>query len=50
MLISGKIGSYIDNVNNQKTQTAIQKYYFSKLQSMKMEQIANIHTGCYCNT
>lgn len=45
MLISGKIGSYIDNVNDQKTQTAIQKYYFRKLQSMKMEQIANIHTG-----
>lgn len=45
MLISGKIASYIDNVNNQKTQTAIQKYYFNKLQSMTMEQISNIHTG-----
>ena len=45
MLTSGKIASYIDNVNNQKTQTAIQKYYFNKLQSMTMEQISNIHTG-----
>ncbi len=45
MLISGKVGSYIDNVNNQKTQTAIQKYYFRKLQSMSMEQISNVHTG-----
>ena len=45
MLISAKIASYIDNVNEQKTQTAIQKYYFNKLQSMTMEQIANTHTG-----
>ena len=45
MLIAGKIASYIDNVNNQKTQTEIQKYYFNKLQSMKMEQISNTHTG-----
>ncbi len=45
MLVSGKIASYIDNVNNQKTQTAIQKYYFNKLQSMTMEQISNLHTG-----
>ncbi len=45
MLIAGKIGSYIDNVNEQKTQTAIQEYYFNKLQSMTMEQIANTHTG-----
>ena len=45
MLISGKIASYIDNINNQKTQTKIQKYYFNKLQSMTMEQISNTHTG-----
>ena len=45
MLISGKVASYIDNVNNGKTQTTIQKYYFKKLQSMTMEQISNIHTG-----
>lgn len=45
MLISGKIASYIDNVNNKKTQSTIQKYYFNKLQSMTMEQIANTHTG-----
>lgn len=45
MLITGKIASYIDNVNNIKTQTAIQKYYFNKLQSMTMEQISNTHTG-----
>ena len=45
MLVAGKVGSYIDNVNNMKTQTAIQKYYFKKLQSMNMEQISNTHTG-----
>ena len=45
MLVTGKIASYIDNVNEQKTQTTIQKYYFRKLQSMTMEQIANTHTG-----
>ena len=45
MLVTGKIASYIDNVNEQKTQTEIQKYYFNKLQSMTMEQIANTHTG-----
>ena len=45
MLISGKIASYIDNVNEQKIQTAIPKYYFNKLQEMTMKQIANTHTG-----
>ena len=45
MLIEGKIASYIDNVNNVKSQTAIQKHYFNKLQSMTMEQISNTHTG-----
>lgn len=45
MLIAGKAASYIDNVNNMKVQTAIQKYYFNKLQSMTMEQISNTHTG-----
>lgn len=45
MLVTGKLASYIDNVNEQKTQTEIQKYYFNKLQSMTMEQIANTHTG-----
>lgn len=45
MLLAGKIASYIDNVNNIKTQTTIQKYYFNKLQSMTMEQISNTHTG-----
>ena len=44
-LITGKIASYIDNINEAKTQTAIEKYYFRKLQSMTMEQISNIHTG-----
>ena len=39
MLITGKVASYIDNVNNMRVQTAIQKYYFNKLQSMTMEQI-----------
>lgn len=45
LLISGKVASYIDNINSQKTQTMIQKYYFNKLQSMTMEQISNTHTG-----
>lgn len=45
MLIVGKIASYIDNMNNQKVQVEIQKYYFNKLQSMTMEQISNTHTG-----
>ena len=44
-LITCKIGSYIDNINDTKTQTAIEKYYFRKLQSMTMKQISNIHTG-----
>ena len=44
-LITGKIESYIDNINETKTQTAIEKYYFSQLQSMTIEQISNIHTG-----
>ena len=45
MLITSKIDSYIDGINNVKTQTQIQKHYFNKLQSMSMEQITNIHTG-----
>lgn len=45
MLILGKIASYVDNVNDIKAQTAIQKYYFKKLQSMTMTQISNTHTG-----
>ena len=45
MLVAGKVASYIDNVNDVKSQNAIQKYYFNKLQSMSMEQIANTHTG-----
>lgn len=34
MLVAGKVASYIDNINNQKTQVKIQKYYFNKLQSI----------------
>ena len=45
MLVAGKVASYIDNINVQKTQVKIQKYYFNKLQSMTMEQISNTHTG-----
>lgn len=45
MLITGKVASYIDNLNDAKTQTAIQKYYFNKINSMTMEQVTNIHTG-----
>ena len=45
MLITGKIASYIDNVNDVKSRTAIQKYYFKKVQEMTMEKIAETHTG-----
>ena len=45
MLIAGKIASYIDNVNEVKFKTAIEKYYFNKIQSMTMEKITNTHTG-----
>ena len=38
MLITSKIASYIDNVNEVKSKTAIQKYYFEKVQSMTMEK------------
>ena len=45
MLLTSKIASYIDNVNEVKSKTAIQKYYFKKVQSMTMEKIAETHTG-----
>ena len=45
MLITSKIASYIDNVNEVKSKTAIQKYYFKKVQAMTMEKIAETHTG-----
>lgn len=45
MLVTSKIASYIDNVNEVKSKTAIQKYYFKKVQSMTMEKIAETHTG-----
>lgn len=45
MLISGKIASYIDNVNETKSKTAIQTYYFNKVQTMTMEKLTNTHTG-----
>lgn len=44
-LIVCKLGSYIDNINDIKTQNSIEIYYFKKMQSMSMEQISNIHTG-----
>ena len=45
MLITSKIASYIDNVNEVKSKTAIQEYYFEKVQSMTMKKIAETHTG-----
>ncbi len=45
MLVFGKIGSYIDNVNEAKATNDIEKYYFNKLQNMTMERIQNTHTG-----
>ncbi|CCY72093.1 aBC transporter related protein [Clostridium sp. CAG:921] len=47
-LITGKMGSYIDNINETKTRSAIERYYFKKLQTMTMDQISNIHTGYIC--
>ena len=44
-ILFGKISSYIDNVNEVKSQTTIQKYYFNKLQAMTAKQISNTHTG-----
>lgn len=38
MLVFGKIGSYIDNVNDAKATNDIEKYYFDKLQNMTMEK------------
>ena len=45
MLASSKIQCYIDSINEVKSKTFIQKYYFNKLQSMTSEQQNNIHTG-----
>lgn len=45
MLISAKFGSYIDNINEIKTKTVIEQFYFKKLQEMTMKQITNTHTG-----
>ena len=44
-LLSSKIGYYIDNVNDVKCSTSIEKYYFNKVQSMTMEKVVNTHTG-----
>lgn len=48
-LVTCKISSYIDNVNEIKSKTAIQKYYFNKVQSMTMEKITTTHTGYISN-
>lgn len=45
MLVFGKIGSYIDNVNEAKATNDIEKHYFKKLQNMTMEKIQDTHTG-----
>lgn len=45
MLVFGKIGSYIDNLNEAKATNDIEKHYFKKLQNMTMEKIQNTHTG-----
>lgn len=45
MLIFGKLGSYVDCVNDTKTTNTIEKYYFKKLQNMTMEKVQDTHTG-----
>ncbi len=45
MLIVGKLASYIDNINCIKSQNEIQRYYFTRMQSMTLEKISNTHTG-----
>lgn len=45
MLSVGKLSSYLQYTNDVKTQTAVQKYYFDKLNYMSMKQISNTHTG-----
>lgn len=45
MLIFGKVGSYVDCVNDTKTTNTVEKYYFKKLQSMTMEKVQDTHTG-----
>ena len=44
-LITVKLGSYIDNINEIKIITKIKGYYFNKVQSMTMEKIVSTHTG-----
>ena len=44
-LITVKLGSYIDNINEIKIITKIKEYYFYKVQSMTMEKIVSTHTG-----
>ena len=41
----GKLASYIDNINCIKSQNEIQRYYFTRMQSMTLEKISNTHTG-----
>lgn len=48
MLIAGKVSSYIDNVNNMKVQTAIQKYLKDKTYVIvthrpKLKKLCNRH-------
>lgn len=45
MLIGSKIACYLDSINEVKSKTNIQKFYFNKLQKMTSEQQNNIHTG-----
>ena len=45
MLVASKIECYLDSVNEVKSKTTIQKYYFNKLQTMPSSKQNEIHTG-----
>ncbi len=45
MLVASKVECYLDSVNEVKSKTAIQKYYFNKLQTMPSSKQNEIHTG-----
>ena len=45
MLVASKIESYLDSVNEVKSKTTIQKYYFNKLQTIPSSKQNEIHTG-----
>ena len=45
MLVGSKIACYLDSINEVKSKTSIQKFYFNKLQKVTGKQQNDIHTG-----